>query len=154
MPRRKMRGMRRDKSSKHSHCKCPMNPPPWHRSARELCARVCVVMKKGVCVHVWWDREKGRGIAKLAVWMMFNWSSAQLNEAVNPLSPGCSYSEHHGTGLSRREGCRHITVAHTHTHTHALFLPPTRHKIQPIPSTAAHSEDWGYIHRAQSSIPH
>lgn len=91
-------------------------------SKRTVCARVCVVMKKGVCVHVWWDREKGRGIAKVAVWMMFNWSSAQLNEAVNPLSPGCSYSEHHGTGLSRREGCRHITVAHTHTRTHYFCL--------------------------------
>ena len=48
---------------------------------------------------------------------MLNWSSAQLNEAVNPLSPGCSYSEHRGTELSQREGCRHIAVAHTHIHT-------------------------------------
>lgn len=117
---RKMRGTRRDKSPKQ----LAANVPWIQRTTMTSCSG-----SPHTCVCVRWDSEKERGIAKVAVWMMFNWSSAQLNEAVNPLSPGCSYSECRGTELSQGEGCRHITVARARARTHTPSLPPTRRKI-------------------------
>lgn len=37
-----------------------------------------------------------------------------------------------------------ILTYYTHTRLHTLFPTPTRHQIEPIPSTQTHSEDWGH----------